>query len=123
MPGVRSATLRRAKYEAKIDADVIRSRFAAQKTGMVTQVDERFAELVTHENAIKAILEADGIPTIQIPFYLNYARELYRIVTRFTSATRTSEAALAKSKWVSRGLLDSELVKIRDYFGIGAPAY
>jgi len=123
MPGVRPASLRRVKYEAKINADVVRQRFSDLKDSMVKQEDERFAELVSHENAIKSILETAGVPTKDIPFYLNVGRELYRLTSRFSGATLVAEAQLVRQKWVARGLLDEVIEKILRYFGIVPPAY
>jgi hypothetical protein len=123
MPGVRPAVYRRAKYEKKINADVVRQRFADLKDTMVTQTDERFSELVDAENAAKGILHEAGVPTIDIPFYLDVVRELYRLTRRFSGPTLQAEAQLVRQKWVSRGLLDDVIVKLLRLFGIVPPAY
>lgn len=121
--GVRPAGYRRKKYEAKIDGVIIGQRFTAQKENMVDQTDERFAELVKIEDDVKSILESNAVPTIQIPFYLNYARELYRLKKAFTGGTLTAEAEVLQNKWIARGLDLSMLNGIKRYFAIPGYAY
>jgi hypothetical protein len=115
---VRSQTYRQKKYEVKIDADVIRSRFAGLKPIMVEQTAAKFTDLAANETNVKAVIEPLGIPTIQIPFYLNYARELYSLTQRFSGKTLENEAKLLGSKWKARGLAEDTLIKIAAQFGI-----
>jgi len=120
---VRSQTYRQKKYEAKVDPDVVRARFSAMKSVMAEQTAVKFSDLATIEDGVKKqILEPKGIPTIQIPFYLNVARQLYSIVQRFTGSTLGKEAKLVKDKWVARGLDASVIDEIIDYFGITLPS-
>jgi len=119
---VRSQTYRQKKYEAKVDPDVVRARFSAMKSVMAEQTAVKFSDLATIEDGVKKqILEPKGIPTIQIPFYLNVARQLYSIVQRFSGETLGKEAKLVKDKWVARGLEASVIDEIIDYFGITLP--
>jgi hypothetical protein len=115
---VRSQTYRQKKYEVKIDADVIRSRFAGLKPIMVEQTAAKFTDLAANETNVKAVIEPLGIPTIQIPFYLNYARELYSLTQRFSGKTLENEAKILASKWKARGLTEDTLIKIAAQFGI-----
>jgi len=101
---VRNEALRRAKYKAKNNADVIRERFAGQKSNMDTQIDGVFPQLTAMEDAVKEALEAAGVPTIQVPFYLNFGRECWRIKKRFGSPTCNDEIGLMYAKWAGRGL-------------------
>jgi len=120
---VRHPYFRTRKYENKIDADVIRSRFLAHRDVMIEQEAMKFTDLATFETQIKDIIEAEGVPTFQIPFYLNFGRECYRISERFTGATANNEASFAADKWVQRGLLRQLLAKIAALFGLTIPAY
>jgi hypothetical protein len=120
---VREATYRKAKYEAKIDADVVRSRIASLKSSMTEQMESKAAELATIEKNIKAILEAQTSPiySIQVPFYLNVGRELYRLQKKFGGKTFTAEAIVVLDKWKSRGLTQSVLGAIAELFGVTYP--
>jgi len=121
---VRHPAYRQRKYEAKIDADVVRSRFASLKDLMVEQTSVKFSDLADMEDGVKRnILEPAGVPTIQIPFYLNYARQLYRLTTKFSGQALINEAKLKIETWVARGLNRDLLVKIAEYFGIPIEAY
>jgi hypothetical protein len=115
---VRAQVYRQKKYEAKIDADVIRSRFAALKPTMEEQTTAKFTDLSSMESSIKAILEPLGVPTIQIPFYLNYARELYKLTSNFSGKTLADEAKVKYEKWKARGLDADKLKAIAESFGI-----
>jgi len=121
--GVRPHTFRQRKYKVKIDPDVVRTRFVGLKDLMVEQTEAKFADLVTFENQTKHICEAAGVPTILIPFYLNYARELYKKSIKFTGVTLQNEADLIADKWQARGLDRAVLVDIAAAFGITIPAY
>lgn len=115
---VRPQAYRQKKYEVKVDADVIRSRFAGLKPMMVEQTSAKFTDLVGFETNVKQLIEPKGIPTIQIPFYLNYARELYSLSQRFSGKTLENEAKLLASKWKARGLDEATLIDVAKVFGI-----
>jgi len=120
---VRPQVYRQKKYEAKVSGDVVKARFDALKEVMVEQTAERFADLVAFEEGVKKnILEPRGIPNIMIPFYLNVARELYKLSRKFTGATLGKEALLVKQKWTARGLSAEVIDEIIDYFGITLPS-
>lgn len=117
---VRSAEARKRKYESKIDADVVRSRISAQKTYMVEQMESRAAELATIEANVKAIVESQTTPisSIMVPFYLNAARELYKLSKKFSGTTLNKEADVVLDKWCARGLTGTVLQEIAGLFGI-----
>jgi len=125
------STYRIRKFDAKIDAEVIRDRFLKLKPSMVEQQDEVFSTLERFENQTKELLEQKGIQTFQIPYYLCYMRELYKKSVRsFTSETLINEELAIRTKWVNRGLNDAILKDIARLFGIepkplpvGAVAY
>jgi len=116
---VREASRRKQKYEAKIDADVIRSRILAHKASMVEQMESRLADLATVEAEVKRVIEGDETPPYghEIPAYLNVGRELYRISKRFTGGSFTQEAEIVLDKWYARGLKDFLLEEIAKLFG------
>lgn len=120
---VRTADRRKAKYEAKIDADVQRSRILAQKDSMVTNAEGMFAQLAQMEQEVKvAIMNlAITVPSIMIPAYLNVGRELWKKQQKFTGKTYNQECALTLAKWASRGLIASALTAVAALFGVTYP--
>jgi len=120
---VRHPAFRLRKYDSKIDADVIRARFAAQRDTMVEQEESVFGEVSLMEAKAKAILEDLGVATIQIPAYLNFVRECYRLFKKFSQTTRQNEAQIFFNKWVARGLTPSTLAAIAPLCGITIPGY
>ncbi len=115
---VRPQTYRIKKYDAKITGDVVKARFDALKSVMVEQQEVRFSDLVNLENTVKSIVEPKGVPTILIPHYLNFGRELYSITQRFSGATLNTEATLVYQKWKARGLDPALLKAIAQAFGV-----
>jgi len=117
---VRNPSRRVAKYAAKIVSSVIKQRFSDWKDSMVAQVTDRFADLANLETQAKDILEANGVAPIDIPFYLAYVRQLYRITQTHGSGTiATNEAKLYYNTWVARGLVSTVLQQLAsNLFGI-----
>ena len=120
---VRAAAYRTRKYEAKMDPDSIRQRFADQKDTMVEQVEAVFGELVLVESKAKSVCEAAGIPSIAIPGYLNFARQCWKYFKKFSQTTRTNEVTSLFNLWVSRGLTASVLASIASLCGVEIAGY
>jgi len=120
---MRSPYFRLRKYDAKVNADSIRQRFLDHKDSMVEQEEAIFGELVLIESKAKAVLEADGITTIEIPFYLDFARQCYKYFKKFSQTTRTNEVQNWFNHWQSRGLVGAELAKVAALCGITIPGY
>jgi len=117
---VRNPSRRIAKYSAKIVSSVIKQRFSDWKDSMVAQVTEKFTDLANLETQAKDILEAAGVSSIDIPFYLAFVRQLYRITqTHGTGTIATNEATLYYNTWVARGLVSTTLQSLAsNLFGI-----
>lgn len=120
---VRNETYRARKYDSKIDPDVIRSRFLAQKPDMVEQMAAISAELVLIEEKAKQVLETAGVTTMLFPAYLNFARECYRIGKNFSGRTQINEVYYMYSKWVSRGLTGTILADLASMCGVDIADY
>ncbi|MBU1067707.1 hypothetical protein KKE60_07950 [Patescibacteria group bacterium] len=101
---VRPAVYRTSKYSAKMVGDVVKNRFDAQHDSMVEQVTNKFASFVTAENAAKTLLNAAGISTVEIPFYLSFARQCESISTKHSDQVALEELCIRLESWVSRGL-------------------
>jgi TRAP-type mannitol/chloroaromatic compound transport system substrate-binding protein len=117
---VRDATRRAAKFEGKIDADVMRSRITALKDSMVEQMQAKAAELATLEANIKSVVEnaSETVYSHQIPAYLNVGREIYKKSKNFTGKTFEGEATAILCKWHQKGLKEAVLTDIAKLFGI-----
>ena len=111
------------KWSSKFDADTIRSRITQVQSLANDLAQEQFANLVAIEEQVKPTLHDLGVPSIQVPFYLNVAREIYSAMTRHTGKTLEIEVKAIKAKWLTRGLDPSivdEVIKIVVGY---APAY
>lgn len=116
---VRDATYRTSKYAAKIVGDVIKNRFDALRDSMVEQVTNRFADLVSAEQATKNLLVGWGVPTVQVPFYLSFARQCYKITQKHAGDIAKDEICIRYNSWVSRGLEPYYLQRIAlDVFSV-----
>lgn len=119
---VRDASKRLKKYEDKVDADVQAKQTRALKPGMVRAQGRYFPQMVTVEQRIKILVEAQGVSTLQVRDYLNYGRELYELTSKFSSQTLNSEAQNRLDKWTARGLDGTTLYNIAKLFGL-SPSY
>jgi len=119
----RHPVFRTRKYDAKIDATVISARFAAQRDGMVEQEASMFAELSEVERKAKIILEEAGVSVVQIPMYLDFARQCYKIGKIHLEATRVNEVYYKYLVWLNRGLNNTLLTKIATLCGTDLTAY
>jgi hypothetical protein len=120
---VRDEAYRTRKYEAKMDATSISQRFRDEKDSMVEQAGARFAELVLVEEKAKSVAEAAGVPTKDIPFYLNFARQCYRIGKQFSQATRVNEVYYRYEYWLNQGMDSAILTDIASLCGVDLTAY
>lgn len=116
---VRDAGRRTTKYSAKIVGDVIKNRIDALKDSMVEQVTDKFAALVNVESQTKSMLNTWGVVSISVPFYLSYARKLYKLKEKHSGGTLNTEAAIATKAFIDRGLNAYYLQQIAEnVFGI-----
>lgn len=109
---VRAATYRTSKYDAKLVGDVIKNRIDAQRDSMVDQETNRFADLVSAEEACKNLLVGWGVSTVVVPFYLSFARQCYSINQKHQGAIAVTEMCIREASWVTRGLLPFYLQSI-----------
>lgn len=119
----RDPILRARKYDAKMDATVIAARFAAQRDGMVEQMQAKSAELSEVERKAKIILEEQGVSVVQIPMYLDFARQCYKIGKNHLEATRTNEVYYKYLVWLNRGLNGAVLSSIATLCGSSIASY
>jgi len=115
---VREAEKRARKYEAKIDANVLKTQTEALRPIMIRQQAEHMARVTNLEERIKALVETTGIRSLEVRDYLNVGRELSRLVSKFGLTTLQAEASGVLEKWSSRGLDASILSKVAGLFGL-----
>lgn len=120
---MRPSVFRLRKYEAKMDPDSIKQRFLDHKDSMVEQEEGYFAELVLIESKCKAVCEAAGVPTIMLPWYLDFARQCWKYFKKFSQVTRTNELTYWFNHWVSRGLNGTILANVAELCGVRIPGY
>lgn len=119
----RHPVFRTRKYEAKMDPTSIAQRFTDLKDSMVEQEEAIFAELAYIEEKAKTVCEAAGIASINIPGYLNFARQCYKYFKKFSGVTRTNEVTYWFNHWISRGLNATVLSNISELCGITIAGY
>jgi len=115
---VRDSRLRKEKWNAKIDPNVIGKLWQNVKPIAFEEVSTGLDLLANYENKAKKIIEKRGVPIFLHPQYINYARELGELSKNFTGDTLNSEASNIAQKWYMRGLDPSILKDIAKEFGI-----
>lgn len=101
---VRSAVYRTSKYTAKINGDVAKQRIDAQKDSMVAQATAKFGLIVTAEEAAKTLLNNWGVSTVEVPSYLNFARQCMKVAANHSGNIAVNEICLKFDTWVARAL-------------------
>jgi hypothetical protein len=116
---VRESRLRLTKWDKKIDPSIVLQRFSTLKDISKEQLDPYLIQVTAIEKRVKELLEAKGVTPTLIAFYLSYARELLgKTFGSISSETLRNEELAIRSKWVNRGLEDSNLKEIAKMFGI-----
>jgi len=120
---MRDPILRARKYDAKMDATVIGARFAAERDGMVEQMQAKAAELSEVERKAKIIMEEQGISVVYEPMYLAFAKQCYKIGKNHLEATRINEVYYKYLVWLNRGLNAAVLTDIATLCGTDLTKY
>jgi len=92
---------RAAKYGAKFDAEVVRSRYAATSTIAKTAQETKQRELATLATNVRNILDTAGIPAIYTAAFLSFANKLYGVIQKFSGDVAVYQANLEYTKWVN----------------------
>jgi hypothetical protein len=112
-----------ANWDTKYNLDRVKAILEEKRPTMLERVNAVFPSLTSMETQVKQVLDTEGVPTIDYPFYLGYGRELWKLTQREISGTSMQlEALVLLNKWVARGLTQSVLEAIRlQVFNISAP--
>ncbi len=116
-------TKRIAKWNVKFNTERIKATLDELRPNMLANVTAVYPMITAMELQVKQVCDGAGVKTIQIPFYLNFGRELWSLSRNEVSGeTLAIEAATLIAKWKDRGLTEAVLQAIRtDVFNVGAP--
>jgi len=117
-------TRRLSRWKAKYSPDIAAQTTARIFDDMTARYEASVLALSTMETDTKQVLSASGIDTMFIVFYLDFARQLFRLSRSRTISgpTLAKEAQVLLEKWQNRGLRPDVLAAIRtDVFNVPAP--
>jgi len=112
-----------SNWDAKFKTDRIKAVLDDKRDAMFSRVSAVIPAIASMEGQVKQVVDGLGVPTIQIPFYLDFGREMWRLQDKDISGeTLAMEAAVLISKWTARGLTEAVLQAIRtQVFNVVAP--
>ena len=117
-------TRRISRWKAKYSPEIAAQTTARIYADMTERYEAAVVALTTMETETKQVLSASGIDTMFIVFYLDFARQLFRIShgRSISGPTLAKEAQVLLEKWQARGLKPEVLAAIRtDVFSVPAP--
>jgi hypothetical protein len=112
-----------ANWDEKYNLERINAILTEKRPSMLQNVTNVQSLITAMELQVKQVCDGAGVKTIQIPFYLCFGREMWKLIRAETSGeTLAIEAATLVAKWKSRGLTEAVLQAIRtDVFNVAAP--
>jgi hypothetical protein len=117
-------TRRISRWKTKYSPDIAAQTTARIFDDMTARYEASMVALNSMELDTKQVLSAAGIDTMYIVFYLDFARQLFRLShgRTITGPTLAREAQVLLEKWQARGLSPDVLAAIRyDVFSVPAP--
>jgi acyl-CoA reductase-like NAD-dependent aldehyde dehydrogenase len=117
-------TRRISRWKAKFSPDIAAQTTARIFDDMTARYEASMLALSTMETDTKQVLSASGIDTMYIVFYLDYARQLFRLShgRTISGPTLAKEAQVLLEKWQARGLRPDVLAAIRyEVFNVPTP--
>ena len=116
----KSAAERTTKYGNKVSANVVSARITAEGPTMIANFTLQTAALVQMQAAARAYLSNTPPVTspTQIPSYLAFAGQCYRIIGTYTGSLAQAEALRFKDVWKSRGLDNATLIALAKLQGL-----
>jgi len=114
-----------SRWKAKFSPDLAAQTTARIFDDMTARYEASMLALNSMELDTKQVLSASGIDTMYIVFYLDYARQLFRLShgRSISGPTLAREAQVLLEKWQARGLRADVLAAIRfEVFSVPAPA-
>jgi len=117
-------TRRISRWKAKFSPDIAAQTTARIFADMTARYEASMLALSSMELDTKQVLSASGIDTMYIVFYLDYARQLFRLShgRSISGPTLAREAQVLLEKWQARGLDPVVLAAVRsEVFSVPAP--
>ncbi|MFO7676090.1 MAG: hypothetical protein R6X12_07245, partial [bacterium] len=94
-----------------------------KEPALIARVQASMDGLHAVETEARTVLCTAGVPPMMFVFYLDFARELWKLTNRVSGDSATGEAAALAAKWLVRGLASEVLRKIcYQVFSIRLPA-
>ena len=118
-------TRRISRWKAKFSPGIAAQTTARIYADMTERYQASMVALCTMETETKQVLDGSGIDTMYIVFYLDFARQLFKLShgRTISGATLAKEAQVLLEKWQNRGLRPDVLAAIRtNVFSVPAPA-
>jgi len=118
-------TRRISRWKAKFSPDIAAQTTARIFADMTARYEASMLALNSMELDTKQVLSASGIDTMYIVFYLDFARQLFRLShgRSISGPTLAREAQVLLEKWAARGLRPDVLAAIRyEVFSVPALA-
>lgn len=120
---VRPASYRLEKWDKNLSGNTLSVKVAGLKDMMKRQLTTIFEAQVQVEEAVKAILDEEGIWTTQYPFYMNFGRQCYKYKNKFSGPSLINVVNIWMQRWVADGFTQAILERIRDVvFTLPAPS-
>jgi acyl-CoA reductase-like NAD-dependent aldehyde dehydrogenase len=117
-------TRRVSRWKAKFSPDIAAQTTSRIFADMTERYEAAMIALSSMETQTKQVLDASGIDTMYIVFYLDFARQLFRLShgRSISGPTLAKEAQVLLEKWQARGLNPVVLAAIRtDVFSVPPP--
>jgi hypothetical protein len=108
-------TRRISRWKAKYSPEIAAQTTARIFADMTARYEASIVALNSMELDTKQVLSASGIDTMYIVFYLDFARQIYRLShgRTISGPTLAKEAQVLLEKWQNRGLRPDVLAAIR----------
>jgi len=108
-------TRRIANWDVKFNVERVKSVLDEKRAAMLEHYVDAMVKLASMENKVKQLLDAAGVIDINYVWYIDFARQLYRLNrTREMSGDSFALASdILLEKWVARGMIREVLASIR----------
>jgi len=114
----RNGKRRLEKYNLNTNSAILKRQIDSLKPLMLRSQSVYFNEMALIEEKTKQLIESVGVPVYQIPNYLFFAREIYRIRKKFKLGTLLSSGQERLLKWKNRGLNENLLIQVASLQGV-----
>lgn len=111
---VKSGKSRIEKWKAKLSGENRKRLYDAQKEMMVRLETKASRDFEKIELFVKNLVQ--GQPIIYLPYYMIFAKEIYKRQKKFTGQTLLNELIILDYKWEQRGLNGHLLDQIKAFY-------